>query len=1373
MTNLQQRLQNLSPEKRELLLQKLRQQQRTATAGKEGHVPPIKRISRERAIPLSFPQQQLWLLAELHPEQPVYNETIAIHMDGKINTAVLERSLTELLRRHEILRTTFAVKDGQPIQVIHPPSPFKLPVVDLCGLPETEGEAEALRLATEELKQPFDLIQGPLLRATLMRLGEADYRLFIAVHHIVVDGISMYSIFLPELETLYTAFSQGKLSPLPELNVQYADFAAWQRQWLQGKVLSDQLAYWKEKLSGLPTLQLPTDRPHSSKANFQGERQCLALSKRLTEQLKVLSRQEGVTLFMTLVAAIKILLYRYSAQEDIALGTVIAERNRPELEGVMGHFLNTLVLRTDLSGDPSFRELLRRVREITLEAYAHQDLPFEQLVAALQPERRVSQNPLFQVIFTIEPPLPEHKLNWTLSQLDIHAGTAKFDLTFGLDDRPEGIIGYIEYRTDLFAAATITRTIEHLRTLLEGIIANPEQRISELPLLTEAERHQLLVEWNQTQKDYPQDKCIHQLFEAQAERNPDAVAVVFEEQQLTYRQLNCRANQLARYLQTLGVEAEVLVGICTERSLEMLIGLLGILKAGGAYVPLDPSYPNERLAFMLNDSQMPVLLTQQKLLSKLPEHGAYVVCLDADWGVISLESKDNPVDGIKPSNLAYVIYTSGSTGKPKGVLVPHKGLLNLVFWHQRAFEVTSSDRATQLAGTAFDASVWELWPYLAAGARLYLVGSEFLNSPEHLRDWLVSKEIAISFLPTPLAERLLSLEWPESLALRIMLTGGDKLHQYPSASVLFKVVNNYGPTENTVVTTSGLVDDHGEKYLSPAIGRPIANTQVYILDRHLQPVPIGVPGELYIGGDGLARGYLNRPELTEKAFIPNPFLDEPGARLYKTGDLVRYRADGNIEFLGRLDYQVKIRGFRIELEEIEAVLDQHPRVSQTVVLAREDRPRDKRLVVYVVPEEPGLTPREIRSFLKEKLPNYMVPSAFVMLDALPLTPNGKVDRRALPAPALSRMDLEVGFVAPRDSLELKLAQIWSEVLDVYPVSVRDNFFDLGGHSLLAVRLMAEIQQQFEKNLSLATLFQSATIEQLAIILRENTDSQSWSPLVPIQPKGSKPPLFCVPGSGGNVVYFHELARHLGFDQPFYGLQARGLDGKSEPYACVEEVASHYIDAIQSIQPQEPYFLAGHSFGGCVVFEIAQQLQKKGQQVALLAILDIPAFIPSNKPSELDWDDAQWLTLIAFVLELLSRKNLGVSYEALQLLAPDEQLNYLKERLTMANLLPPETEIDLVRGIVQVIKANELAFLSYVAQGGYLGQITLFRTSEVYHDALGFPLNIPEDPTWGWGRLSPQPVDIHEVPGDHSTMITEPHVQVLAKQLKACIEQALD
>ncbi|MDZ7960516.1 MAG: amino acid adenylation domain-containing protein [Aulosira sp. DedQUE10] len=928
------------------------------TANRNNNFTPLIPISRTENIPLSFAQQRLWFLDQLLPNNPFYNVPAALHLKGRLNLAALEQTFNKIVQRHEALRTNFVMQSGQPVQVIKSRLKILLPIIDLRQQPPAERETQARKIITQEAQIPFNLATEPLLRVTLLQLDEAEYILLLNMHHIVSDGWSI-GVLVQEIAAIYTAFTNNQPSPLSQLTIQYADFAQWQRQLLQGEVLETQLNYWRKQLDNISILNLPTNKPRPAVQSHRGARQFIKLPKSLSAALVAISQQEGVTLFMTLLAAFQILLYRYTQQEDIAVGSPIANRNRSEIEGLIGFFVNSLVLRTNLSGNPTFRELLSQVKEVAFGAYAHQDVPFEKLVEELHPERSLNQNPLFQVAFALQnAPMSALELpGLTLSPWQFDSETTRFDLEFHLweqeannglwVDSSAGISGFVIYSTDLFDDATINRMLGHFQILLEGIVANPEQKIANLPLLSDAELHRLLVAWNNTQIDYPQDKCIHQLFEQIVEQNPDNTALVFQEQQLSYQELNKRSNQLAHYLKKLGVGSEVLVGLCVERSFEMVIGMLAILKAGGAYLPLDPTYPPERLKFMLADAQVPILLTHQRWVERLGSQSSQVICLDKDWEIIAQESEDNLTNEVTVNNLAYIIYTSGSTGKPKGVEIEHRGLLNLVFWHQKAFAVSSLDRATQIAGAAFDACGWEIWPYLTAGASIYIVDDEIKRSPEHLRDWLISQAITISFVPTPLAEKIIPLDWSKNTPLRILLTGGDKLHEYSLPSHTFQVVNNYGPTENTVVTTSGQVLVKNSDNLPPAIGCPIANTQVYILDKNLQPVPVGVPGELYISGDGLARGYLNLPDLTNECFISHPFSQKPKARLYKTGDLVRYQIDGNIEFLGRLDEQVKIRGYRIELGEIETVLSQHPAVEQTVVINHEDA-GEKRLVAFVV-----------------------------------------------------------------------------------------------------------------------------------------------------------------------------------------------------------------------------------------------------------------------------------------------------------------------------------------------------------------------------------------------------------------------------------------
>ncbi len=1072
--------------------------------------PPIQPAPRDATVglPLSFAQQRLWFLDQLEPNNSFYNNPTAIRLTGQLDLAALERSLNEIVRRHESLRTTFAAVGGRPTQVIAPEFKLAMPIIDMRGLPKPEREAEALRRATEETQRPFDLARGPLLRAQLLQLGEQEYVALLTLHHIVSDGWSM-GVIIREIAALYSVFSEARSpegdtrpSPLPGLPIQYADFARWQREWLQGETLQAHLAYWKQQLADSPPmLELPTDRSRPAIQTSNGSHLSFTLPCALAQSLKQLSRQEGVTLFMTLLAGFQTLLYRYTGQEIVNVGTPIANRNRAEIENLIGFFVNTLVMRGNLSGEPSFRDVLVRVREAALGAYAHQDLPFEMLVEALHPERDLSHAPLFQVMFVLdnEPRQVLELPGLMLSPVEAESGTARFDITLSMAEEPDGLNATIEYNTDLFNADTIVRMAGHFQTLLEGIVADPDRHITTLPLLTEAERRQMLVEWNNTATDFPREACIHELFEQQVEQRPYALAVTYEGEQLTYLDLNRRANQVARYLRKLGVGPDVLVGICTERSLEMVVGILGILKAGSAYLPLDPTYPAERLGFMLQDSAVPVLLTQLHLAERLPAHAAQVVHLDADWEAIAQESDENVCSGATAEDLAYVIYTSGSTGKPKGVVLRHRGLCNLATWHHIVFDMREGKRVLQFSPFSFDASVWEVFMALRNGATLCLARQETLASGPDLVKLMREQHVTTATLPPTMLLTMPVQDLPE---LETIIAAGEAC---PRELVMRwgpgrRFFNAYGPTETTVCTSMAQCDANDPQ--NPSIGKPIANTQLYILDAHLQPVPIGVPGELCVGGVSLARGYLNRPELTEVKFVRDPFSHEPGACLYRTGDLVRYRADGDIEFLGRIDQQVKVRGFRIELGEIEMALCRHPMVQEAAVITREDIPGDKRLVAYVVLADPSLATSELRVHLRECLPEYMVPSAFVvMAEGLPLSPSGKVDRKALPAPEGARPDMERAYVAPRTPTEETLASLCAELLGLDRVGVFDSFFDLGGHSLLATQFISRLRDTFQVELPLRSLFEHPTIAELATAVEQAERTRTEPPAPPLVPLG--------------------------------------------------------------------------------------------------------------------------------------------------------------------------------------------------------------------------------------------------------------------------------
>jgi amino acid adenylation domain-containing protein len=1054
--------------------------------------PPLKKIEREGGLPLSFAQQRLWFLDQLEPGSPTYNIPIVLRLSGSLEVSALQSSINALLRRHETLRTSFSVHENEPVQVIAPFSALTLPLIDLSALPSEQAHIEATSLRDAESRQGFDLAEGPLLRVKLLRLSDEEHVLLLTMHHIIADGWSM-GILVREVAALYEAHRSGAEAGLPELPIQYADYAVWQREYLSGEVLAQQLEYWKTQLAGAPAvLELPTDRPRPAVQSFRGDSFSFSCSPELSSALRGFSKREGVTLYMTLLTAFAVLLHRYSGESHIVIGTPIANRNRMEVEGLIGFFVNSLAMHVEIGEDPTFGQLAARVREVVLGAYAHQDVPFERLVEELKPERDLSRSPIFQVMFAWQNASTEElELGGVrISQEGVRAETAKYDLGITMWERAGGreVEGVLDYSTDMYDEARMRRMNEHFITLLEKIVANPEDRLSALTSLPQAERLQQLVEWNETRSAYPHESCIHQLFEAQVEAEPDRVAVICQGQQLSYRELNSRANRLAHYLRKLGVKPETIVGLCLEQSAEMTVALLGILKAGGAYLPLDPSYPSERLGFFLKDAGVDILLTQAPLSDKFDPRTAEVICLDTLAETIGQESDENIQSRAVADNLAYVIYTSGSTGIPKGVLVQHRGLVNHSTAVIARYGLQAGDRVLQFASLSFDVAGEEIFPTWLSGAAVVLWPERHEVSFIEFEQFVESQKLSVLNLPTPYWQ-----EWIQALiasgsalpgTLRLMIAGsaemlperfmtwrklaGDRVRSY----------NSYGPTEATI--TSVIHDfkhlPDGEKPQSVPIGRPIANTQVYVLDGQMRPLPTGVPGELYLSGAGVARGYLRRSGLTAERFLPNPFSDEGGARLYRTGDRVRYTAAGELEFLGRVDNQVKVRGYRVELGEIEATLAQHHAVRDVAVVALDGISNEKYLAAYLVAMDEPLSTAELRSHLRARLPEYMVPAAFIFMDSLPHTPNGKVDRAALPVPDSAA---PASALAPRTATEELLAGIWAEVLKRTDVGIRDNFFELGGHSLLATQVMSRVRGVFGIEVGLRQLFEGPTVETLA------------------------------------------------------------------------------------------------------------------------------------------------------------------------------------------------------------------------------------------------------------------------------------------------------
>lgn len=1087
MNDFRERIANLSPAKRALMELRLGKAGLQITKGQRVH---------QGQAPLSFAQQRIWFLDQLEPGSASYNVPRAIRLTGRLKVKVLRQTLEEIVQRHESLRTTFMAVDGAPVQVIGNTTQVEMPVIDISELSEREREAEAKELIRQEARQPFDLAAGPIFRTKLVKLSQDEHILLMTMHHIISDGWSKGVLFR-EIGALYDAFSDGQVSPLAELPIQYSDYALWQREWMQGEVLQKHLSYWKDQLTDAQAaLELPTDRPRPAVQSNRGATFRMMLSQNLSQELRALSRREGVTVFMTLLAAFNTLLWRYTGQKDMVVGSLIANRNRIETEGLIGIFINALPLRADLSGNPTFRELLRRTSEVALGAYAHQDLPFEKLVEAIQPERDLSRSPLFQVMFNVQntPKKTLELTGLTLTPLVVDGQTSLLDLTLTMSDGEDGLKGTVEYSTDLFDEPTISRMMGHYQTLLEGIATKPEQRLSELPLLTDREQHQF-AEWNNSEREYPLGQCFHQLFEAQVERTPEALAVVSKEERLTYLELNRRANRLALFLVTQGVGPDVIVTLLADRSVEFLTAILAVFKAGGAYLPLDPLHPAVRIRQVIEQSGTNIVLTTSQFASTLSQALAQIPTTERPQ-VFRLEEVSTQVQEdnnlplrCAPRHLAYVIFTSGSTGLPKGAMVEHVGMLNHLLAKIDDLQLSKSDVLAQTASQCFDISVWQFLAALIVGGRVHIFEDEISHDPIRLHEQIDQKGITIIEVVPSLLRVMLeqAKDKPTDLSsLRWMIVTGeavppklvdDWLNSYSEIPLL----NAYGPTECSDDVTHYVIEQPGFAADSQVpIGRPISNTRIYISDSRLSPIPINVVGELFIGGVGVGRGYLNDATRTAEVFVPDPFSQEPGARLYKTGDLARYLPDGNIEFLGRIDHQVKVRGFRIELGEIEAVINQHPMVHETVVLAREDKPGDKRLVAYLVTDQKSASsPIELRSQLRERLPDYMIPSAFVVLDRLPLTPNGKVDRRALPIPEQSSPEHDETHVAPRTPVQEMLVAIWGEVLNIKSVGTDENFFELGGHSLLIVQLISRVRSALGVDLSLRVLFESPTVGELA------------------------------------------------------------------------------------------------------------------------------------------------------------------------------------------------------------------------------------------------------------------------------------------------------
>ncbi|MFC1715512.1 amino acid adenylation domain-containing protein [Candidatus Poribacteria bacterium] len=1378
--------------------------------------PPILPVPRNVELPLSFAQQRLWFLDQLVPNSSTYNMPSAIRLTGSLDVSALERTLGEIVRRHEVLRTTFANMDGNPVQVISEDTSFTLPIVDLQKLPETEREAEAIRMAGVEAQQPFDLAQGPLFRTKLLSLAEDDHVLLLTIHHIVSDGWSM-GIFRRELSTLYEAFSTGKPSPLPDLPIQYADFAIWQREWLQGEALESLISYWKKQLADVShALELTPDRPRPTIQTYRGESQSLTLSEPLTSALKALSHREGVSLFMTLLAAFKVLLCRHTGQDDIFVGSPIANRNRVKIEGLIGFFVNTLVLRTSLSGNPSFLELLDRTRDVCLEAYAHQDIPFEDLVAELQPERDLSRTPFFQVwvnmVGTGDNQLELPGLIAKSFRAD-RKPSAKFDLTLYIGERDDEISFRFVYNADLFEAERMAEMLQQFSYVLTQVADSPEERISHISLLMPSTR-QVLPKPSQSLYSEA-GEAINTQFSNQARRTPERAAVVDTNGVWKYAELDARSNQLANYLCSSGILPQDVVAIYAHRSAALVCAILGVLKAGAAFTILDPIYPASRLIDCLRAAK-PRGWIQLEEAGEVPEalksfvaNSSYCCHLELPqrWGkhsrsLLNDHSTEYPKVVHDPDMPAYVAFTSGSSGTPKYVLGTHRPVSHFLKWYYQTFELSHSDRFSMLSGLSHDPLLRDIFAPLLLGATVSIPQQETIETPGRLANWMQREKLTVAHL-TPAMSQLLTETATESIDgkcpdLRYAFFGGDVLTEYHVTAIRRLApsvicVNFYGTTETPQAMGYYIVHPPVEglqKAEAPVkkqkipLGRGIDDVQLLVLSNSRQLAGIREIGEICVRTPYLSIGYADDDDLTRERFITNPFTREVDDRIYRTGDMGCYLPDGNIEFLGRADRQVKIRGYRIELGEIDTVLGQHQGVRQAVALVHEDLPGGEHLVAYVVPGQ-GNPPEisELRLLLAQRLPRYMIPSYFVLLDSIPLTANGKVDYRALPPPDTARTESEEASIAPRDELESKLAEIWKEVLSIDSVGVRDSFFDLGGHSLLAVRLFSQIQKVFGRDLPLTTLFQTPTIEQLANVIRqgEPEKAQPFSPLVEIQPDGFMRPLFCIHGCGGEVLTYRKLANHLPAELPVYALRAQGMYGERHPHSRYSDMAACYIKEIRNVQPEGPYLLAGVGAGGLTALEVAQQLLAQGQEVALLIMIDVIYFTRS---------------------ELDSYRNLR------------SQPAYMRDRNTAraepSREVPSDSGIysyqrpllHYVRSLIYYLKKGQLHrpilnrldkyywkfayssipkrfsfirrridYMKYVRRMQARAQFTYYPKS--YPGRILYFLAEDRERHFRrneWQELGAGGIEIHTIPGSHRGLLKEPNIRALVGQLKASLDK---
>jgi amino acid adenylation domain-containing protein len=1362
---------SLPAEKRALIEKRLQGARRSAPP--QGPTPRTD----QSTLPMSSAQTRLWFLSEYEGQSGTLNEIRVLRLYGQLDVHSLQRSLNDIIRRHEVLRANFTRIDGVPVQTIRPVLSIHVQTIDLTATPQPEREDALRLLATAAGNSPFDLQADPLLRAYLYRLEAQTHVMCLVVHSIVCDGLSV-AVLYRELAAHYSAYAQGVKPDLSPLTIQYADYAVWQHSEIGGEHLQKPLTYWKKELADLEPLELPADRPRPLIQTHHGSDLGLAIAEPLTHALKQFARAHHSTLYMVLLSAFQSLLYRYTGQEDIAVGTMVGNRTHAQVEPLIGYFVNLLVMRARLTTAMTFSELLQEVRVTALAALDHQALPFERLIEELQPTRDASRAPLVQTLFTLKnaPPEPFEMAGVHAVPDAIHTSTAAFDLAIEIFDHGDHLSGWLIYNTDLFDRSTVERLREHLCQLLEAAISQPTRPISQLSLLSDAERRTILHTWAASEV-LPVPDTLIRLFEDQAQRKPDELALISESEHLTYTALNNRANQIAAALINCGIHQGDLVGICLPRSTDAVASVLAVHKAGAAFLMLDPTDPPPRIHTMLDVSQPKLILTTTALASALPAASGQCFYLDAEAESLNALPTANPEIHISVDDIAYHIYTSGSSGQPKGIAIPHRqpGIGN--HWLASAYPIASNEIACLRANLSFQDFVWELFTSLPYGLPAAVLSDDEAGDPRQLVYALRRARVTRLLLIPSFLDVLLGLfpDLGEQLPdLRFWVISGENApgrlaEKFRAAVPDGRLFNLYGTSE---ISDISWYEVGVENVSILPVGRPIPNVRVYLVDRHLNPVPVGATGELLVSTEGMPHGYLNNPSQTAERFIDTPAdAAVGGIRLYRTGDLARWRADGTIQLLGRLDRQVKIRGFRIELDGVEAALNAYPQVQQCAVIHRNDE-AGNHLIAYVVGKaESALTADSVREFLKDSLPAYMIPAYIVLLDMLPLTPSGKVDRRALPAPSeITRSDQPA---APRTEIEQILVEIWESLLEFKPIGIRDDFFALGGHSLLAARVMAQIEMRLGKVLPLAVLFEQATIEHLADVISRNERPHAWASLVPIQPAGKKPPFYCVHGIRGNVVQMRTLAQALGHDQPFYGLQAKGLDGQEEPFTRIEDMAAHYIEQIRAHQPTGPYYLSGYSYGGKIVFEMAQQLQSMSEEVGLLALFDSRMVGRIGEDDEADDNNSKgrlisrWLRIPHYLIDLalhlvrVSSPERGTLVRASVTYALDTLMKRSRKQAGPARQGRPLSAYS-----AKVRAANREAWQHYKTIR-YPGRITFFLTS-VTKSGILRPNNTRH---LDWAKVAGGGIDVIRVPGTHGTMLNARHVDVLARQLSARLQQA--